>query len=564
MKQLFALLFCVFATAPVALVAQLPEYVPIDNLVGWYPLDAGNASDFSGNENNGVAENVTLESDRFGNLNGAVGFQGQNCCGQTDEILRHILVDGPLINLGGNYTISCWFTSHNTDKYQQCLFNTVPHTGIGVEYNSEHAPDVIAVGLGPGDAYWNTLYQHGPFSAYNEGLWYHVVFTKESNHFSLYVNGTLDWEATYGFADGFDLDVGMRFGTIGGGHEIMNGAIDDCGIWNRSLGLSEIMGLYAGVPPEYGCMDSQACNFNDTATADNGTCEYGCLYCGEGTVWDSASSSCVPAILSGDVIGDCTVMNLQELAQNHLLLVDQLATADSLLAICNGTADANSTWTCGDPVTYWDYDYATVLIGDQCWFAENLQTASYRNGDEIPYCAHSCQWGNSEEGARSGYGDTYPDTGAECGQGLGSSGYCFAPTADVVALFGHLYNWHAVVDVRELCPSGWTVPSTMDFEDLIEFAEEAGTAPAAYLKADHTWLQENADDGLLGFDALAGGYGGNLGNFDGDGYLTMIWGSTQSTIGANAEHLQIEAGATAVFLNNNHKQYAQYVRCIKD
>lgn len=44
----------------------------------------------------------------------------------------------------------------------------------------------------------------------------------------------------------------------------------------------------------------------------------------------------------------------------------------------------------------------------------------------------------------------------------------------------------------------------------------------------------------------------------------MIWGSTQSTIGANAEHLQIEAGASAVFLNNNHKQYAQSVRCIKD
>ena len=57
-----------------------------------------------------------------------------------------------------------------------------------------------------------------------------------------------------------------------------------------------------------------------------------------------------------------------------LLLVDQLAVGLwHLLAICNGTADDNSTWTCGDPLTYWDYDYATVLIGDQCWFAENLR-----------------------------------------------------------------------------------------------------------------------------------------------------------------------------------------------
>ena len=38
---------------------------------------------------------------------------------------------------------------------------------------------------------------------------------------------------------------------------------------------------------------------------------------------------------------------------------------------------------CGDPLTYWDYDYATVLIGDQCWFSENLRNLLYSNGDLI-------------------------------------------------------------------------------------------------------------------------------------------------------------------------------------
>ena len=272
--------------------------------------------------------------------------------------------------------------------------------------------------------------------------------------------------------------------------------------------------------------------------------------CGPGTVWDPVNEQCIVAIPTDTDFDGCVT------AGDVLNLLATFGTCPPIpfSGPCQGL----------DHVTYQGHDYDIVAIGEQCWFAENLQAESYRNGDEIPYCANSCQWGNSEEGARSGYGDTYPTTGAPCGEGLGSSGYCFAPTADVVALFGHLYNWHAVVDERELCPSGWTVPSTVDFENLIEFAEEAGTATAAYLKADHTWLQENADAGLLGFDALAGGYGGNLGGFDGDGYLTMFWGSTQSTIGANAEHLQIEAGATAVFLNNNHKQYAQYVRCIKD
>ena len=301
-------------------------------------------------------------------------------------------------------------------------------------------------------------------------------------------------------------------------------------------------------------------------------CEYGCHYCGEGTLWDDTLGECV-SLNSEVTCGEGTVWD--PFNQECIVAIptdtdfDGCVAAGDLLNLLGTFGSCPPIPFSGpcqgqDHVTYQGYDYEIVAIGDQCWFAENLQAESYRNGDEIPYCANSCQWGNSEEGARSGYGDTYPTTGAPCGEGVGSSGYCFAPTADVVALFGHLYNWYAVVDERELCPSGWTVPSTVDFETLIEFAEEAGTATAAYLKADHTWLQENADTGLLGFDALAGGYGGNLGGFDGDGYLTMFWGSTQSTIGANAEHLQIEAGATAVFLNNNHKQYAQYVRCIKD
>ena len=39
---------------------------------------------------------------------------------------------------------------------------------------------------------------------------------------------------------------------------------------------------------------------------------------------------------------------------------------------------------CGDPVSYQGYDYETVQIGDQCWFAENLRAENYRNGDSIP------------------------------------------------------------------------------------------------------------------------------------------------------------------------------------
>ena len=301
-------------------------------------------------------------------------------------------------------------------------------------------------------------------------------------------------------------------------------------------------------------------------------CEYGCHYCGEGTLWDDTLGECV-SLNSEETCGEGTVWD--PFNQECIVAIptdtdfDGCVAAGDLLNLLGTFGSCPPIPFSGpcqgqDHVTYQGYDYDIVAIGEQCWFSENLRSESYRNGDEIPYCSNSCQWGASQEGARSGYGDTYPTTGAPCGQGLGTSGYCFAPTADVVALFGHLYNWYAVMDARELCPSGWSVPYTDDFQNLIELAEGAGEASAEYLKANQTWLQESADSGVLGFKALAGGYGGNLGGFDGDGYLTMFWGTTQSSIGANAEHLQIGAAVDDVFINNNHKQYGQYVRCIKD
>ena len=48
---------------------------------------------------------------------------------------------------------------------------------------------------------------------------------------------------------------------------------------------------------------------------------------------------------------------------------------------CN---DTTAAFSCGDSVLFDSYWYETVLIGDQCWFAENLRTTVYANGDLIP------------------------------------------------------------------------------------------------------------------------------------------------------------------------------------
>ena len=33
------------------------------------------------------------------------------------------------------------------------------------------------------------------------------------------------------------------------------------------------------------------------------------------------------------------------------------------------------------PVDFYGYTYDVVAIGEQCWFAENLRTTQYSNGD---------------------------------------------------------------------------------------------------------------------------------------------------------------------------------------
>ena len=60
---------------------------------------------------------------------------------------------------------------------------------------------------------------------------------------------------------------------------------------------------------------------------------------------------------------------------------------------------------CGDPVSYQGYDYATVLIGEQCWFAENLRNENYENGDPIPSGLSDSEWESTDSGARSVFGE---------------------------------------------------------------------------------------------------------------------------------------------------------------
>ena len=167
--------------------------------------------------------------------------------------------------------------SANVAKYQQCLFNSINHTGFAVELNNEHVPSKLTYAVGPSNAFWDLLYAQGSNNQFQNNLWYHVVFIKSGTTYTMYVNTTFDGSATVPASINYNQNVGIRFGSIGGGHEIFKGTLDDFGIWNRALTAEEIQQLYIAEVPE-GCTDNTACNFNPEAGADDGSCEYAQAY----------------------------------------------------------------------------------------------------------------------------------------------------------------------------------------------------------------------------------------------------------------------------------------------
>ena len=213
-----------------------------NGLVAYYPF-CGNANDESGNSNNGTVSGAILSADRFGNTNSAYSFNGINCCGIADPV-QEIVITDTLLDLSKDFTISCWMKSTDINKYQQCLFNSINHTGFAVELNNEHVPTKLMYAVGPSNAYWDLLYAQGIYNTYQNNTWYHVLFTKNSTNYTIYMNTTFDGSSVVPNSINYTESVGLRIGSIGSGHEIFKGSLDDVGVWSRALSSQEIQEIY--------------------------------------------------------------------------------------------------------------------------------------------------------------------------------------------------------------------------------------------------------------------------------------------------------------------------------
>jgi uncharacterized protein (TIGR02145 family) len=192
--------------------------------------------------------------------------------------------------------------------------------------------------------------------------------------------------------------------------------------------------------------------------------------------------------------------------------------------------------------------YDTVHIGNQVWLKQNLKTTKYKNGNPIPNVSDNTSWSNLSSGAYINYNN---DTA-------------------IAGVYGKLYNWHAVVDSRNLCPDGWHIPSDNEWDILTTYLGGQSIA-GGKLKEAGTLHWNSPNTGATNetnFTALPGGLRKTYSTipFQGISEHGYYWTSTEE--GNNYAYFRIlnytSTSITTMFGYNNYKTDGMSVRCIQD
>ncbi len=132
-----------------------------------------------------------------------------------------------------------------------------------------------------------------------------------------------------------------------------------------------------------------------------------------------------------DELEQGTVLNIDGLTYSALSIKDKLGMVK----------DIDGNW------------YRTVKIGEQWWMAENLKTTRFNDRTKIPLVTNSTAWGS-----------------------LTTPGYCwYGNNSKYKNTFGALYNWFVADAVsnggKNLCPTGWHVPTDEECHQLVFFID---------------------------------------------------------------------------------------------
>jgi uncharacterized protein (TIGR02145 family) len=124
--------------------------------------------------------------------------------------------------------------------------------------------------------------------------------------------------------------------------------------------------------------------------------------------------------------------------------------------------------------------------------------------------------------------------------------------------YGRLYDWGAAM---RACPSGWHLPTRMEWDDLVKSA--GGNQVGNALKSSSGWNNRGNGTDAYGFSALPGGHRGSSGDFGDAGYGGYWWTATDDSAGY-AYDRGMYHNDDNVSSRVNYKSFAFSVRCVRD
>ncbi len=197
-------------------------------------------------------------------------------------------------------------------------------------------------------------------------------------------------------------------------------------------------------------------------------------------------------------------------------------------------------WACGTMLTD-NRDgstYSTVLIGSQCWMAENLNIGSSINSNAPS--------------------DNQTDNST-------IEKYCYSNNSATCNDDGGLYQWNEAMNyttsAQGICPEGWHIPSDNEWKSMEIYL---GMTQLSADSSNYRGTDEGTKlklSGSSGFKAGGTGYRKSDGTY-GNLQFGYFWTSTDN--GTQAWARGVEDTENGIYRNTISKSYGLCIRCIKD
>jgi hypothetical protein len=211
--------------------AQVPGYVPTNNLVAWYSFN-NNVNDLSGNNNTPTNSGATFVSDRFGNANSALDFNGTNA-------VMTLSTASFKFSETGEYTYSVWLNKRTQSSSAVVIMNGINTPGNFI--SNIQGQDSTQAGVNKQQSSWAWA-----TCSHNLNTWDHYVAVYNASVLTLYKNGVSCSSVNYTHSGAASAFMPLYFGRgLQGSSNYYNGSMDEIGIWDRALSQQEITSLYS-------------------------------------------------------------------------------------------------------------------------------------------------------------------------------------------------------------------------------------------------------------------------------------------------------------------------------